>query len=41
MQALVEQAKGYEMVLVASNKPHAAGLDWAIKLARRPTIGTS
>jgi phosphoribosylglycinamide formyltransferase 1 len=29
MQALVEQAKGYEVVLVASNKPHAAGLDWA------------
>ena len=29
MQALVEQAKGYDVVLVASNKPHAAGLDWA------------
>ena len=29
MQALVEQAKGYEMVLVVSNKPHAPGLDWA------------
>jgi phosphoribosylglycinamide formyltransferase-1 len=29
MRALVEQAKGYEVVLVASNKPHAAGLDWA------------
>jgi phosphoribosylglycinamide formyltransferase-1 len=29
MQTLVEQAKGYEVVLVASNKPHAAGLDWA------------
>lgn len=29
MQALVEQAKGYEVALVASNKPHAAGLDWA------------
>jgi len=29
MRALVEQASGYEVVLVASNKPHAAGLDWA------------
>jgi len=29
MQALVEQAKGYEVALVASNKPQAAGLDWA------------
>src|SRR5215213_11659613 len=29
MQALVEQANGYEIVLVASNKPHAPGLDWA------------
>jgi phosphoribosylglycinamide formyltransferase-1 len=29
MQALVEQAKGYEVALVASNKPHTAGLDWA------------
>ena len=29
MQALVNQAKGYDVVLVASNKPHAAGLDWA------------
>ena len=29
MQALVEQAAAYEVVLVASNKPHAAGLDWA------------
>ena len=29
MRALVERAKGYEVVLVASNKPHAAGLDWA------------
>jgi phosphoribosylglycinamide formyltransferase-1 len=29
MQALVDGAKGYEIVLVASNKPHAAGLDWA------------
>ena len=29
MRALVEQAAGYEVVLVASNKPHAEGLDWA------------
>ena len=29
MQALVTQARGYEVVLIASNKPHAAGLDWA------------
>lgn len=29
MRALVERAEGYEVVLIASNKPHAAGLDWA------------
>ena len=29
MQALVERADGYEVALVASNKPQAAGLDWA------------
>ena len=29
MRALVEQAKNYEVVLVASNKPQAAGLEWA------------
>ena len=29
MRALVEQAAGYEVVLVASNKPQAEGLDWA------------
>ena len=29
MRALVDNAKGYEVVLVASNKPLAAGLDWA------------
>ena len=29
LQALVEQADGYEVVLVASNKPQAPGLDWA------------
>lgn len=29
MRALVEQADNYEVVLVASNKPEAPGLDWA------------
>jgi phosphoribosylglycinamide formyltransferase-1 len=29
MRALVEQASGYEVVLVASNKPVALGLKWA------------
>jgi phosphoribosylglycinamide formyltransferase 1 len=29
MRALVEKAKGYDVVLVASNKPQAAGLEWA------------
>ena len=29
MRALVEQARGYEVVVVASNKPQADGLDWA------------
>lgn len=29
MRALVEQADGYQVVLVASNKPAAAGLGWA------------
>jgi phosphoribosylglycinamide formyltransferase-1 len=29
MRALIEQASGYEVVLVASNNPHAAGLDYA------------
>ena len=29
MRALVEKARDYRVVLVASNKPHAEGLDWA------------
>lgn len=29
MMALVEQARGYEVALVASDNPHAPGLDWA------------
>ncbi len=29
MRALVERARDYEVVLIASNKPHAEGLDWA------------
>ena len=29
LRALVEQARGYEVVLVASNQPQAAGLDYA------------
>ncbi len=29
MRALVEQADGYEVVLVASNKPQSEGLEWA------------
>ena len=29
MRALTEKASGYEVALVASNKPRAAGLDWA------------
>jgi phosphoribosylglycinamide formyltransferase 1 len=29
MRALVEQASGYKAALVASNKPHALGLEWA------------
>jgi phosphoribosylglycinamide formyltransferase-1 len=36
MRALVEKAKGYEVVLIASNKPDAAGLDWA-KVQGLPT----
>jgi len=37
MRALVEQADGYEVVLVASNNLHAAGLDWARMQALLPT----
>jgi phosphoribosylglycinamide formyltransferase 1 len=29
MRALVEEARNYEVVLVASNKPEAAGIGWA------------
>ena len=29
MRALVEQAENYQVALVASNKPDAAGLEWA------------
>lgn len=29
MQALVEQARGYRVVLVASDRPEAPGLEWA------------
>ena len=29
MRALVEQARDYEVVLIASNKPQAPGLEWA------------
>ena len=38
MRALVEQADGYEVVLVASNKPDAPGLEWATR-ARTSTLG--
>ena len=31
MQALVQQADGYDVVLVASDKPEAVGLAWALE----------
>lgn len=37
MRALIEQASGYEVVLIASNKPHAPGLDYARGEAGIPT----
>ncbi len=37
MRALVEQASGYEVVLVASDQPDAAGLAWA-RERRIPTF---
>lgn len=37
MRALIEKASGYEVVLVASNKPHAPGLDYARGEAGIPT----
>ena len=37
MRALVEKASGYEVVLVASNKPNAPGLDYARNEAGLPT----
>lgn len=36
MKALVKEAQGYEVILVASNKPLAAGLEWA-RAAGLPT----
>lgn len=40
MRALVERADGYEVVLVASDKPDAAGLTWA-RDAGVPTFALS
>ena len=37
MKALIERASGYEVVVVASNKPQAAGLDYARGIAGLPT----
>ena len=34
MRALVEHEHDYRVALIASNKPHAAGLDWARALGR-------
>jgi phosphoribosylglycinamide formyltransferase-1 len=35
MRALVEQASGYEVALVASNKPAAPGIGWALEQGLR------
>ena len=40
MRALVEQAQGYEVVLIASDKPDAPGLGWAEALGL-PTLALS
>ncbi len=36
MRALIDQASGYEVVLVASNNPEAAGLDYARTAGQPP-----
>jgi phosphoribosylglycinamide formyltransferase-1 len=41
MRALVEKARDYEVVLVASNKPHAPGLGWARDRGIRTWAGES
>ena len=41
MQALVEQADGYQVVLVVSNKPDAPGLEWARTRGLEATVSES